>query len=97
MKTIDLNFKEWFDKVNGNSYFAGIITIDYGMESEQEIKIPFTYGYDNQFEWESLYLLVKIGLISNKDYPLSRYCRENNIIFRSNMQRNCKQRELKNI
>jgi len=35
MKTIDINAKEWFDKINGNSYFAGTITLDFGMKTEE--------------------------------------------------------------
>ena len=34
VKTIDVQVKEWFDKVNGNSYFAGIITINFGMKND---------------------------------------------------------------
>ena len=40
-KSIELNFKEWFDKKNGNSYFSGIICID----NKETIKVPFQYGY----------------------------------------------------
>ena len=34
-KTIDVNAKEWFDKINGNSYFCGTITLNYGMNNEE--------------------------------------------------------------
>ena len=40
-QTIDINAKEWFDKVNGNSYFCGTITINYGMKTEQTFLMPF--------------------------------------------------------
>ena len=29
-KTIDVNAKEWFDNKNGNSYFCGTITLNFG-------------------------------------------------------------------
>ena len=35
IKTIDVNCKEWFDKLNGNSYFAGTISINYGLKRMQ--------------------------------------------------------------
>jgi hypothetical protein len=44
MKTIDINAKEWFDKVNGNSYFSAVITIDFGMPTQKEYRLPFQYG-----------------------------------------------------
>ena len=47
-KTIDIQAKEWFDKVNGNSYFAGTITLNYGTETEETFLLPFQYGYGNE-------------------------------------------------
>ena len=32
LKTIDIQAKEWFDKANGNSYFSGEITLNFGMD-----------------------------------------------------------------
>ena len=40
IKTIDINAKEWRDKINGNSYFSAIITINYGLENEEKIEMP---------------------------------------------------------
>lgn len=36
IKTIDVTALEWFDKANGNSYFAGTVTINFGMKSQRE-------------------------------------------------------------
>ena len=33
MKTLDINAREWFDKVNGNSYFSAQIVVDYDLPS----------------------------------------------------------------
>lgn len=41
IKIIYVFVKEWFDKVNGNFYFVGIIVINYGWKDEKEIKILF--------------------------------------------------------
>ena len=35
LKTIDINAKEWRDKINGNSYFSSDVTLNYGMENEK--------------------------------------------------------------
>lgn len=94
VKTIDVNAKEWFDKVNGNSYFAANITVNYGMLDEKNIVLPFQYGYGDSYRWEAIKKLNELDIIPFKEpYDL----RESGIIVRYNIQRNCKQRELKNI
>ena len=40
IKTIDIQAKEWFDKVNGNSYFSAIATINYGLQDQKTINVP---------------------------------------------------------
>ena len=45
MKTIDVHAKEWFDKVNGNSYFAATIIIDFGLSSEKTVKVNFSANF----------------------------------------------------
>jgi hypothetical protein len=97
-KTIDINAKEWFDKINGNSYFCGTITLNYGMKTEETFLMPFQYGYGLSYEQEAKRTLTRFNKISPKTFePLSIYCKENNIILRSNLVENCKQRELKEI
>lgn len=96
MKTIDINAKEWFDKINGNSYFAGTITINYGMENEETFLMPFQYGY--HYEQEAKNLLTEFNKISPEYMQsLYTYCKNNNIILRSSLIENCLKRELKEI
>jgi hypothetical protein len=97
IKTIDIDALEWFDKVNGNSYFAGMVTVNYGMKTETRYKMPFQYGYGDQYRWEAFSELKKAGIIPDKYNSLWQYCDENKVILRANIQKNCKQRELKNI
>lgn len=98
-KTIDVNCLEWFDKVNGNSYFAGTIIVNYGMPDEFKFHMPFQYGYGSQYEQEAKAELQKRGYLSGlKDadsyYPLSTIARENGIIYRSQIVDKCKKRDL---
>ncbi|MDD4996503.1 MAG: hypothetical protein PHW15_03495 [Patescibacteria group bacterium] len=95
MKTIDINCKEWFDKVNGNSYFSGTVTVDFGTPEEKSFTMPFQYGYGDQYIHEGFDTLLKNGLIPKEwlNCP-SRYARENGVILRNFIQRNCKKREL---
>lgn len=98
VKTIDVNAMEWFDKVNGNSYFAGNVTTNYGMEDEQIYFMPFQYGYGSQYEQEAKTLLIKHKVLPDIGFTaLSSYCRENGIIYRGTKVGNCKKAELTRI
>ena len=55
LKTIDIKAKEWSDKINGNSYFSSDVTLNYGMDSQEVIKLPFQYGYGDQYYYCLLY------------------------------------------
>lgn len=99
MKTLDIHAKEWFDKVNGNSYFAATVIIDLGFDSEKVIKIPFTYGYGDSYLYAAFKELKSAGLIidgEKYDCPW-KYCNDRKIVFRYSKQENCLKRELKNI
>lgn len=112
MKTLDINTIEWFDKVNGNTYFASRLTVNYGLDEtlkkehvyspseyyeEKEFVLPFQYGYGSQSEYEAVKTLKENGYFPEcKNTGLYRFCEENNIILRVNKRSGLK-RELKNI
>jgi len=96
MKTLVILAKEWSDKVNGNSYFSAKIYFE-----DQEIELPYQYGYGNQYESEAGKKLHELGLIKLEQYnnggheSLWQYCRKNDIKLISNKAENCKKRYLK--
>jgi hypothetical protein len=91
IKTIDIYGKEWFDKVNGNSYFSAEIIVNYCIESEERFQVPFSYGYGDMYIFDSLRVLKNAGIIETDcNYTL----RQSGIILRTFKQRNCKKREL---
>lgn len=92
IKTIDIQAKEWFDKVNGNSYFAGVITVNFGMKGERIIKMPFQYGYGNQYEQQAKAQLMNLGLINTTS---THELREQKIKINSTIQIGCKNLEVK--
>ena len=47
VKTINIITKTWFDKVNGNTYFAQSITINQFYKNELTIFNDFQYGYSS--------------------------------------------------
>lgn len=95
IKTIDITAKEWFDKVNGNSYLAGIVTINYGMKTQQQFTIPFQYGYGDYYTQAAKEVLTEnkvLKLASNE--LLWRFCEENKIILRKSIHRNQRKRDV---
>lgn len=104
IKTIDINALEWFDKVNGNSYFAGTITVNYGLPTEKTYKMPFQYGYGDHYKDMAFQKLeqakVLRGVIHHENGSnegLWQYAQRHKIIVRASKQTGCKQRELKAI
>ena len=91
VNTIDINALEWFDKANGNSYFAGYITLNFGQPDEEMIKMPFQYGYGDFYIFEALETLRKLGYITETH---TAELRQHGIILRSLIQRGCKKRDL---
>lgn len=85
IKTIDINLKEWFDKVNGNSYFSGQITINYGMKGSKVFYLPFQYGYEDFGFYQAAKFLQEKKILKD-DY--------NKIIWRKSKQENCKKKEV---
>ena len=98
LKTIDINAKEWQDKINGNSYFSSTVILNYGMNSQKTIIVPFQYGYGDHYLYQSLREIQKL-------FPKSKWYRENllgkyqiqdeyKIIIRNSIKTNCLKREL---
>ena len=95
MKTLDFNHLYWFDRINGNTYFACEVTVDYQLPTESNFVIPFTYGYGEHYKTVVKKELVKRGFIpEGTDYVyIDRYCRENGIAYYE-MSRKALKREL---
>ena len=95
MKTLDIQAKEWFDKANGNSYFSGTVTTDFGTDKEKSYRLPFQYGYGDHYIDMAKELLEKNDVIKVKEREqLWTYCQENDIILRTSKQENCLKRDL---
>jgi len=95
IKTIDIIAKEWFDKINGNSYFSGTITLNFGMKDVETMIMPFQYGYGSHYVDSAKAQLTEHNKISpNHMESLWCYCRDNKIILRTTKNENCKKREL---
>jgi len=90
---VKIEAKEWFDRVNGNSYFAGTIKVN-----DKVYLMPFQYGYDTQYEQAAKKLLTEFNVISCEyGQSLRRYCLDNSIEYGAFIKTKCKKRELKEI
>jgi len=94
VKTIDINAREWWDKVNGNSYFSAKVTVNYQLENESSFIVPFQYGYGNQYEQESFSELRKRKILDDLTGSQTHSLRERGIILRSHIQKGCLKREM---
>jgi len=98
IKTIDIEALEWRDRVNGNSYFAAKVTLNFGMRDQRSFSIPFQYGYGDYYKTAAMEELQTRGYIKANDRDiLWRYCQENNVILRASKQAGCLKRDLINI
>jgi len=84
MKNITIIGRRWFDKINGNTYFSAEGLID----GEPKVKIDFSYGYGNQYEWETFGELEKQGYITDVEHYKNggheapfRYCQRKDITY----------------
>jgi hypothetical protein len=93
MITIDVIGKEWWDKVNGNSYFSARIVIDYGIATALGYCIPFQCGYENQYEAAALDLLITWGFIRRGHVTLRGACDDQGIILRCVLHKKCNKKE----
>jgi hypothetical protein len=49
----------WFDKVNGNTYFTARVWVDGNFV----LSLPFQYGYDHQYLYEANKQLINAGYL----------------------------------
>ena len=93
MKTLDINAREWFDKINGNSYFSAEIVINYGTDSERKYFLPFQYGYGDAYLYQAFEFLQDNYEMPDNINHLYQL-KDNGIVLRKNKIRTLK-RELK--
>lgn len=94
IKTIDIQGKEWFDKINGNSYFSAQVTINFGLENEKTVFVPFQYGYGGSYEHTSIKALREEGILPNDKTPSWELFEKYGIILRSSLRDKCLKREV---
>ena len=92
-KTIQIIGKQWFDKINGNSYFSTRVFFDNILV----LLLPFQYGYGDQYIYASFEKIKKEKLIKDVDVSVTLWelCEKNNITYLATLHKNCKKSEVK--
>lgn len=96
---ISIQGKEWFDKVNDNSYHSVRVSVWYAgtpAHLPTEYAAPYQYGYGDHYLQTAGELLQSVGVLETvKGLGITRFCRENNIVLNHNISRNCKKAEVR--
>jgi len=94
IKTIDVTAKEWFDKINGNSYFSARVVTDFGTRAEKTYYIPFEYGYGDYYLQAGAKVLTEHEVIAPCDILSSSTLKAQGIIFRYGKQEGVKKTDV---
>lgn len=92
LKSVVIKSKQWFDKVNGNSYGSSQVTINHGLKNEFSFNIPFCYGYGDYQKQKAFEMLIKAGIL-DKEYQLNNW-KNNSFSVDFMKQENCLKREV---
>ena len=85
MNNIRIEGRKWFDKRYGNTYFSAVAYV----AGEEVAKIPYAYGYGDQYVQEMSDILEQKEIITGRHHysngvgrePLWQWCRDRNVKF----------------
>lgn len=66
-RSLFIEGREWFDKINGNSYFSARLWVDGG----QVAILTFQYGYGDQYLYEAQRKLIELGYLPEEEHQRS--------------------------
>lgn len=95
IKTIDVIAYEWRDKVNGNTYFAGQVVVNYKLNDERTYTMPYQYGYGDHYQDIAIQTLFENNELPTKETRLWKLEEESGIIVRTFKHLDCKKSDLK--
>lgn len=98
VETIEIRAKEWFDRVNGNSYFSCVVSVNRWAESAESrvvLLCPMQYGYGEHYLTAARNALLDAGFMVGEGIGLVRWCRENGVPLYHSIEQKCRQRVVK--
>ena len=97
IKTIDVITKTWFDKINGNTYFAQKIVVNKHRNNEVVIYNPFQYGYSSYDYFAKQCVMQHLNLKTNLNGSFTLCGYNGKIKFDNVVITKCRKRELTHI
>lgn len=91
--SVRVRVKEWFDKVNGNSYFSARVWV----EDNLVVVLPLQYGYESHGVDRAISELAGLPYYPNRGEREAywRYCEENKMKLEYDKEENCLKRDVK--
>ena len=97
LKTVTVYVREWFDRVNGNSYFSGVVILNDSLENEEQIKMPLQYGYGNSSEYTAMDAIrERFPRVKWDSRPIWQL-RDRKIPYSYSKQENCTQKQCREL
>lgn len=90
---ITVRGREWFDKVNGNSYCSARVYVTDTAGNTDTIYVPFGYGYGDYYLQAAQEALHAAGVLELVKFPngahdpLWRVCQEQGIVLDAQIER----------
>jgi len=69
MEQLTIIGRRWFDRGPGNTYHS----VEVYQGSKLLVRVPFAYGYGNQYQQTALDALVKLGIYPDTPGPSGGY------------------------
>ena len=92
VQSITVIGKQWFDRVNGNTYCSADVIVDGKLYQS-----AYEYGYGDFYLQSAMAILQKAGVIVATEYcPLWQYCSDNGIVLHEYLF-DCKKSELNDL
>lgn len=89
---LEVYAREWFDKINGNSYFSAKMYLDDELISTMPFQ--YDYGYGSHFQDIALDELKKLGKFEINGGALWSFCDNNRIKLVASKDENCLKRNV---
>ena len=98
IKTIEVQAKEWFDRVNGNSYFSARVYINNGLKGQRVLYLPIQYGYGDHYmdmAFKAMKEEINKAILKNVKwhYRIWNFCKDNKVSLTYAKQDKCLKRD----
>ena len=93
---INLQGKEWFDKVNGNSYWSARATLTDSNHNTHTLPIEYQYGYGSFYIQRATEILRELRYLDEQGegYRSGYWSSGRRVVWSESIQTGCKKRDM---